>query len=280
MKRGIVFFVVLTLGVFTCLEPSQALRITLKRVVFEGPKRAETITLINSSDKEETYRLGWRHFRMTSDKSLVAVPDDQLTPDIKPVVDMVRFSPRRFTVPARSSQQIRMMLRLPADLPDGEYRSHLWVRPEADVEELKLQAKKQEEKTGAKGGVSLTMLAGVTMPVIVRKGNLQATVSIEGLRATESGGFITTSYSLIREGDRSTYGDIEYVCNPGADAYLLRSTKGIAIYPEINQRNFNLRIEKEIGKPRCATLAVTYTLVDDQDSNKRTLAAEARTQVN
>lgn len=280
MKHKIAFLLFLIVGVFVLSESVQALRITLKRVVFEGPKRAEMLTIINSSDKEETYRLGWRHFRMTADKSLVAVPDDQLTPDIKPVVDMIRFAPRRFTVPPRSSQRIRMMLRMPADLPDGEYRSHFWVRPEADVEVLRLEAEKDVKAKGAKGGVSLTMLAGVTMPIIVRKGDLEASVSIQNLQASESSGFVTVSFSLIREGNKSVYGDLEYICNAGAGEYLLKRTKGIAVYTELNQRNFNLRIEKNPDNPGCNSLAITYSLTNEFNGKDHELAAEAKVQVN
>ncbi len=280
MKRKIVLLTFLVFGFLVFSESVQALRITLKRVIFEGPKRAEMITIINSSDEPETYRLGWRHFRMTADKSLVVVPEDQLTPDIKPVVGMIRFAPRRFTVPPKSSQQVRMMLRMPADLPDGEYRSHLWVRPEADVDAIRLKATKEVEKKGAKGGVSLTMLAGVTMPIIVRKGNLEASVSIQNLQASDSPGFVTTSFSLLREGNKSVYGDVQYICNAGAGEYILRSTKGIAVYAELNQRNLSLRIEKDPNNPRCNSLSVTYTLTNGLDGGDRELAAEAKTQVN
>ncbi|MCI5060767.1 MAG: hypothetical protein MRY79_06825, partial [Alphaproteobacteria bacterium] len=65
----------LALGILGSLNSADALRITLKRIVFEGPKRAEVLTLINNSNEEKTYRVAWRHFRMTPDKSLVAVPD-------------------------------------------------------------------------------------------------------------------------------------------------------------------------------------------------------------
>lgn len=281
MKRTTVFLALFMLVFLGVSEPVDALRITLKRVVFEGPKRTEVITIINSSDESETYRLGWRHFKMTADKSLVALPNDELTPEMNLVPDMVRFAPRRFTVPPRSSQQVRMMLRMPSDLPDGEYRSHFWVQPEADVDELRLKAEEDVKKKGAKGGVSLTMLAGVTMPVIVRKGSLEATVSIQNLQASESGGFVTTSFSLVREGNKSVYGDIDYVCNEGVGEYVLRTTKGIAVYTELNQRNFNLRIEKDPSKPRCNTLSVSYYLTKGlYGDNERTLAAEQKTQVN
>lgn len=262
MKRILWLSVFAFLAVFLVFDPAQALRITLKRIIFEEGRRAEVITIINNTADPQTYRLGWSHFRMSMDKGLTAVPDDQLTGDIKPVVDMVRFAPRRFTVAPGSSQQVRMMLRMPADLPDGEYRSHFSVQPEADVEKDRAKAIKRNKAHGSSGGVSMTMLAGVTMPVIVRKGNLTADVSLVDFDAVGSGGFITTQFSLMRSGDRSVYGDLYFTCNPEGGSYPLKELRGIAIYTEVEQRNFSFRIEKPLDRPPCRALSVSFTEVD------------------
>lgn len=278
-KKIFIFAIIFSVCFVATQNNAEALRITLKRVVFEGPKRAEVITIINNTDKEKTYRLGWRHFRMSPDKSLVAVPDDELTPDIKPVVDMVRFAPRRFTMPPKSSQQVRMMLRLPANLPDGEYRSHFWVRPEADVDDLKAVAQQKQAQSGSKGSVTLQMLAGVTMPVIVRKGNLQASATIEDFSARESGGFVDASFSIVRDGNRSLYGDIDYICNRGAGEYAIKVTRGIALYTEVAQRNFNFRIEKAPNQPRCNTLSIMFSETDGFIGDTKQVLAEATASV-
>lgn len=281
MKRIFIFTLIVGLGVFAILDSAQAIRITLKRVVFEGAKRAEVITIINNTNEEQTYRLGWRHFLMGEDKGIVPVPDDQVTPEMLKVSKMVRFAPRRFTIPPNSSQQVRMMLRLSGDLPDGEYRSHLWVRPEANIEALRAKAVAENEKKGKKGGVSLTMLAGVTMPIIVRKGALEASMSIVDTSARASGGFIAVDYTLQREGSRSTYGDVDYICNPGAgDEYFLKSARGVAVYTDTARRHFNLRIEKMADKPACRTLSVTYSETDGFDGDKIEVMAQEVVQVN
>ena len=280
MRKLSLFIILLGFGCVVNFDTADALRLTLKRVVFEGPKRTEVITVINNSNKPETYRLGWRHFRMTADKSLVPVPEDALTPEIKPVVDMVRFAPRRFTVPPKSSQQVRMMLRTPANLPDGEYRSHFWVQPEVDLDELRREELARAKRTGTEGGVSMIMLAGVTMPVIVRKGALEASASIQGVVAKVTGGFVEVSWSLLRDGNRSLYGDIDYVCNPGAtDSYNLRVTRGIAMYSELNQRDFNLRIEKPTDRPACRSLSLSFTQTEGFEGARTVVLAEAETEV-
>ncbi len=279
MKRIFVVILLAVMGVgsFFVSDPAQAIRITMKRIIFEGSRRAEVLTIVNNGNEEKTYRIGWRHFRMTKDKSLLAVPEDALTPDIKPVVDMVRFAPRRFTIPPGASQQVRLMLRTPAGLEDGEYRSHLWIRPEPDVEGMKF---KEEMSSSGQRGVSLKLLAGVTMPVIVRKGVLDAAVSITDLTATESGGFVTTSFSLNRVGERSVYGDIEYTCDSSGGSYVLKTSRGMAIYPEVNQRHISLRIEKLQDKARCSVLSVKFIETSGFQGTRQKVMAEEKAQVN
>ncbi len=273
-KYKITFFLcVLFCVMFVIVQSADALRITLKRVVFEGPKRAEVITLINNKNEPVTFRLGWRHFVMTPDKSLLHVEEENLPPEVRPSKDMVKFAPRRFTINPGGSQQVRMILRMPAGIPDGEYRSHLWVRPEASVDNLTLD--QSEAAQEASKGVSVTMLAGVTMPVIVRKGNLGATVEVTNLRASHNGGFINASFTMLRQGERSVYGDIEYICNPGGAEYQARLSRGNAIYAETDQRNFNLQIEKDPTKPACNSIKVKFSETDGFDGDSVRVLAEA-----
>ncbi len=238
---------------------ADAISVTVKRVIFEGPKRAEVITIINNSDREETYRLSWSHFKMTQSKSLVAVPEDNLPPEIRPVVDMVRFSPRRFTIPPRGSQQVRMALRTPANLADGEYRSHLSIRPEESVSDFKDRTSGEQQP-----GVSLRMLAGVSMPIIVRKGALDVNVDIENLSAVDQGREIFTSFTMNRQGSKSSYGDLDFICNDknGTGGYVLKFTRGFSIYEETDKRNVKIRISKKPDQPKCSTLMVRYTETD------------------
>ncbi len=256
-KIKFLFLVFLTLSVTTFFlfpRHADAIAVTVKRVIFEGSKRAEVITIINNSNHKQTYRLGWKHFKMTEKKSLVAVPEDNIPPEIRPVVDMVHFSPRRFTLLPRSSQQVRMMLRMPSNLADGEYRSHLWIRPEKDV-----QAYRDSSNEGKKPGVSMKMLAGVSMPIIVRKGDLDVSAEIQDFNAVDQGGEIFTSFTLTRQGTKSAYGDLDFICNQGGNEYLLKFTRGYSLYAETSKRHVKKKIAKKPDSPKCSNLTVRYT---------------------
>lgn len=278
MKKIFLISALTVFAVFLSLDYAGATKMTVKRMIFEGSNRSDSFVIINSEPRDVTYRLGWRHFLMTEDKVLKTIdPEDPLPDAVKPVVDMVRFAPRRFVVPAFSSQQVRFVLRMPSDLPDGEYRSHFWVQPEPEVDELKVKGR-AETKPG-KAGVRLKVLTGMTVPVIVRKGSLSSTSGISGLSVSDAGGEVKVSFSLLREGDKSTYGNLRFVCNPGSESYLLKQTKGVAVYTEVNKRNFNLDIPKKLGEPECRSLEVSYIGTDKFKAEKGEVLTQATAQV-
>lgn len=270
--------VVFASGAFLFPRYADAIAITVKRVTFEGSKRAEVITIINNSDSEETYRLGFKNMIMTEKNGIKDVSDDNLPPEIRPAQDMVRFSPLRFTLPPRGSQQVRMMLRMPASTPDGEYRSHLWVRTEQNAGAFKDQ---NTQNLGRKAGVSMQMLPGVSMPVIVRKGNLDVKSEVVDLSASNQTTKMLVNFTLLREGTKSTYGDIDFICNKGgADEYLLKFIKGFSVYQEINRRFVSVTMPLLPEKPTCNLMTVRYTETDGLSGGPVGVYGEADVSVN
>ena len=100
-----------------------SLTISPLRVVFEGRQRSAEVMLLNLSQEENTYRVGWIYNKMDEDGQYERV-DQTLTPGYD-VADFVLFSPRQVTIPPSGRQKVRLSLRRPPDLPDGEYRAHM-----------------------------------------------------------------------------------------------------------------------------------------------------------
>lgn len=253
---------VLTLSVMTMLAGDAfALRITMKRVIFEGPKRAELLTIVNNSGEEVAYRLGWRRMRMTETQSLQTVKDEDPAPDLMLAEDMIRYAPRRVVLPPGASQQIRLMLRRPKDLPDGEYRSHFWVQPEAPAVKFDPNA----QKTGPKGSsVQVKMLTGMTLPVFVRSGKMEAKGTITDAKLAAGGKEgLEVSFTINREGNRSLYGDVELSCVGGTEKDV-KVIRGIAVYTEVKRRmvKFDMPLP-EAGASACRQVNIKYTAPDD-----------------
>ena len=135
------------------------MQLLFKRIIFEGPKRADFITLINESNKPKTYRIVWREMTMDPQTGLRKKTDSEIAQTQYKVSDMVKYSPRRITVQPRQTQEIRLMLRRPNGLPDGEYRSHLLIREER-------QTKNTVNNSGGNASnVDIRTLPGISLPV-------------------------------------------------------------------------------------------------------------------
>lgn len=278
MKKTIILFLLcaISFSVWGYYNQSHAFSLILKRVVFEGPKRAEVLTIINKSNEEKTYRLIWRDMAMGVNSGVKPITAQDVDFNVPPAKDMIRFSPRRVTIPPKSSQQIRLILRTPGNLADGEYRSHLSIRQEGDVEKIKVDNPDVFKVKPGKAKVAVSLLPGVTLPVIVRKGDLAADVAIDKLDVTESNGFFNVSISMARTGNRSTYGDLDFACNVGSsDAYPVRSTKGVAIYTEITRKNFNFKYKKPEDSTECRELFARYVETSNYAGKDLRILAQA-----
>ncbi len=261
------------LGVMPLLKPqdAHALRVTMKRVIFEGPVRTEVLTIINNTAEEQAYRLGWRRLRMTEDKSLVSVPEGEPLPGFDEMQQMIRYAPRRIVLPPGASQQVRLMLRRPKDMKDGEYRAHFWIQPES--ESVKFDPNKTRPE--GKSAVQIKMLTGVTLPVIVRQGNLTASVKIADAALVTENGQKMLKYTMTREGNRSVYGDIELICKtPAGEEKIIQQLRGIAVYADINRRVITQRT-KGVPEGGCTSLVMKYRADTEDQLFKGAVLAEA-----
>ncbi len=248
-----------------------ALRITMKRVIFEGPKRTEVLTIINNTAEEQVYRLGWRRMRMTEESSLQALEDDDPGADLKEAEDMVRFAPRRVVLPPGRTQQVRLMLRRPKDLADGEYRSHFWIQPEEEAKAFDPNAGKAQTKGQS---IQIKMLTGLTLPVFVRAGKMEVSGRIENARLETKKDKPAVSYMLHRQGNRSLYGDIEITCRSGGEEIVAAAVRGIAVYAEVDKRQVT-NVLSSMPANGCSDMKIVYKANEDDPFYKGGVIAEA-----
>ena len=220
------------------------------RVILDGQRGTEII-LNNVGAEEATYRISLELRRMTPDGKLAEVTLDEANELEQAALAMIRFAPRRVTLVPNQPQAIRIGIRTPKGLADGEYRAHMLFRaiPEARA------AVKQE---GAPQGVSiaLTPIYGVTIPVIVRKGQLKATAALSNGRIENTDYGQALAFDVAREGSGSTYGEI-VVTKPGVSEPILVA-RGIAVYSEINTRTVMLPISKEAAAALSGAIKIEY----------------------
>jgi hypothetical protein len=201
------------------------------RLVLDGRKGTEII-LNNIGDEPATYRVSVEFRRMTPDGRLVDVPEP--TAQDKIAEEMIVYAPRRVTLAPRQPQSIRIAARAPQGLPDGEYRVHLLFRAIPPANPVVTQP-----GPPAKGlSFALTPVYGVTIPVIVRLGNLEAKAGIANVHLDKKDGQTAVALDLSRSGARSTFGEVR-VLKPGVKDPIA-SQKAVAVYTELDARKVTI----------------------------------------
>ena len=237
----------------------KGLMITPTRVVLEGRQRSAKVIIINKGTTTVVYRVSFVNKRMREDGSFEDVAEPRS--DEKFADQMIRFAPRRVVLAPGKAQTVRLLVRKPRSLPPGEYRSHLLFRalPSASagttVEDILV--------SDSRFKIQLTPIFGITIPVIVRQGDLWADVGISDLevgRDKAEGQGPVVSFRLTREGTRSVYGDVE-VTHPseGGVHQVVGVVRGIAVYTPNQSRMVRLRLQPPAeGDPPLERLRITY----------------------
>lgn len=222
------------------------------RIILNGSRGTE-IVLSNIGDDVAVYRVSVELRRMKPDGSLedVAVANDRE----KTAQSMILYAPRRVTIAPNQPQTIRIAARAPAGLADGEYRAHLLFRAIPPPRPV-------APPTQAKGvSFELTPIYGVTIPVVVRFGNLSAKMGIANVALTQSNGKPAVSLDLTRVGDRSVFGDVR-VFRAGVKAPIAIQ-RGVAVYTEIGTRHVLIPLNPDFTGSAAGPVTVDFVEAGD-----------------
>lgn len=209
------------------------------RVSFGPRERAQAVTLVNTSAKTNTYRMEWKYFRLTEAGGMVEVPEAQWPQKFK-VSEMVRIAPRQVTIPPEGKQVIRLSLRRPADLADGEYRAYLSLTRLADMSAV------AQNPQGRGTGISLGVNLNLNVPVVVRQGEGDAAarigdVSFQPPSRLTSGKPAVRVDLLGQDSIFSPYGRLNiFWKDPAGEEKLIGFVENAYIYPEIKKRTYTV----------------------------------------
>lgn len=213
------------------------------RVVLTDRQRSGELLLMNAGSTTATYRITFTHLRMSETGGMQEITTpaaDELFCD-----DIVRFTPRQVTLEPRGSQTVRLQLRLPANLPDGEYRSHLQFK----AIPVSTPAQVNPPTTDVK--VHLIATFGVSIPIIVRHGQTSATATMSDLAIIPGASPdkpMILSATINRSGNRSVYGDLVATFSNGKGRPVAIATiGGVAIYTPNPKRVVRLELKPPKG---------------------------------
>ena len=269
-KKSIIYnilpFMALGLLTISFVPQAWATFIAPKRVIIEDKQRTAAITLHNGSDKTLAYRFSWEHRAQTTDGKSVLLKEGETMPGYSPVESMIQFSPRQVILKPQQNQKVRILVKRPADLPDGEYRSHLLIKTEA-------LDKPENDATGQQGltGV-LKINTSASIPVMLRQGKTTLNVKIRDAALITKGNRQYLQYSLENNSTRTVFAVPELDCigaPPDTKPIMLNTAR---IYAESKTANLEPPIPLGVSLAPCSALKLRLVALNDFEYKRQTIA--------
>lgn len=230
------------------------LLITPRRVVFDGSAKTHQLNLANTGQDTASYILSYVQYKMTDKGEFVQItePDSgQYFAD-----EHLRLYPRSVTLAPREAQLIKVQLNNYRKMDDGEYKSHIYFRSVTNAKPLNEEDKERDTTSLT---VRLTPIYGISIPVIIRKGESTTEISMSDLNL-EMVNDTTPSLNITfnRTGNMSVYGDIEvdYI-SPENEKTQVGLVRGMAVYTPNTLRYFRVGLNNNFDYGS-GTLRVVY----------------------
>jgi hypothetical protein len=261
MKKLIIIILIFLPGLSQIISAQGDLLVSPVRVVFEGNKQKEEISLVNIGNDTATYSVSFLQYNMTEDGDFVLIEkpaEGEMFAD-----PYLRVFPRQVTLAPREAQVVRLQLRRKPGMASGEYRSHLYFRAEKESKPLGLDSSVTDPKLMS---VQITPIFGISIPVIIRTGEVKVVSTLSDLKIEfEQDTIANLKLVINRTGNISVFGDIivEYIPAKGKPVEI-GLVRGVAVYTSANKRNFSVHLKntKDINLST-GKLRVRYTSPKD-----------------
>lgn len=226
---------------------SANLMVTPTRIVFEERTRTAQVTLMNNGTEQGDFRISFINQNMTDNGQFETVKAGEKGMFAN---SMVRYSPRQITLAPGQSQVVRLMLRKPRALVDGEYRSHLLFQSIPKASKSSIDSAVKSKPDGIT--VEIIPIVGISIPVIIRHGKLHGDLKLDNARiipGDEANPAPSISVDMHRSGNQSIYGDFRAIFTPndGGDSLIIALANGVAIYSTNTFRQFSVPISTTDG---------------------------------
>ena len=216
------------------------LLVTPTRVVFDSNDRNKELTLLNKGKDTAVYVVSWVQHRMNENGRFERIEEPD--PGQHFADPFIRFFPKRFVLAPNQAQTLRMQLRRKSGMIDGEYRSHLYLRSEPDAVNRNGLAEKVETAPAGGFKVELIPVYGITLPIIVQNGKVNAAIEIDNLKLQAVNDSIAqVDFKFLRSGNISVNGKVtvDHIDEKG-DRSSLAAINGVSVYAPNAHRNFSI----------------------------------------
>lgn len=247
------------------------------RVVLDNNERSTKLTIKNTGKTRGLYRIEMVEMEMKREGGARALEEDEES--MYSAKKISRISPRRVLVEADSTQSVRIAVRKPKNLEEGEYRSHIKVTMLEDNVDENGRPIEVVQNDDDNFGIQIKARLVNIIPLIIRHGQTQNTVNIGelSLKLAQSDEERTTLIIPIqRTGNQSSLGNIKVEHIDDGKNTVLKMQSGVAVYRPLEERLFELPLDvpDNISLTK-GVIKVTYTSSEAGDEEGSQLIMES-----
>lgn len=237
MKSRFVFILGLVISLLCSFSSYANIALSKHRIFIEANLRNDALQFRNTTGATINFSADIGLTAMTEEGTVYPVADDALS-----AKDMIRYSPKRGSIPPGGKQVIRFSVRKPAGLDAGEYRAALLLTSEIDG---------QGEAERVTVQPSLTF----SIPIIVRHGRTEAQTQLENPQYTLVDGKPSIKLWQSVEGNRSVFGNFTVLDEDKNEIGVLNNA---AVYRPLSGRYVSI----PLSSPAKGKVRVNYQEVE------------------
>ena len=200
---------------------SSLLFISPHRAVISSGERATEVTVANQSDYKRRYEITLIDSVMTETGATKRVDTFEYS-----AKRMLRYVPRSVELAPGERQVVRVMVRRPRDLADGDYHTHMLFR------EQQVEQPAQEAEGDNKFSFEVGARYGVAIPIIVQSGTVESDVSFGDVAAQAEPKALQVEFKRSGNAEANGYLRVFKVTEAGEEA--ASSPMWVRIYREVD----------------------------------------------
>lgn len=224
---------------FSYAHAETILFVSPTRVNLDEKHKVEVMNLSNLSDIPRRYKISLEEYAM-SEKGVTVLTSNFPYSAKK----LIRFYPREVVIQPGQRQAVRVMAKIPSDLPDGQYHVHIKFFEDGKADEGGDQ--KEPNKTSIKVGMAYSAV----MPITVSKGTIDTQVNWVDPKISydDNNKIYRIDMELTRSGNGQgvAFSDVFYVAPDGTETQV-GNRRTHYIYREIDKRNANIQFNLPEG---------------------------------
>ena len=241
-----------------------SLLITPLQVVLQEKDRTTEIVLVNTSNETKTYRLRWEQLDQIDGVGGYVPVEEAVRKERLDLEDFAVFTPRQITLGPNEKQTIRLAVRRPADLPEGEYKTHLKFAIVPNV------APKEDDRKLSQNeiGIGAKVVASYSIPVVYRAGDYDTkiTIGMPNISRNPKTSNIIIMLPMDRSGKHGAIGLINVYYTPeGGQETEIGALGNASLYSEIKHRDFTIVTQEQNLQPGQLRIAFTKAEGDVKD---------------